>query len=175
MKRLAYITLWVMFAFSLGACAKGTSQPSGETVQPAAEAIKPGEKIGDFLITTGEGDEVTYTWDLDCVKTGEGEIYSCKVPAGTKVNLSVGIYDDTFKGKLDEVWAGHTYEMFIENRPVSLQDFGSIDVNQPQVGQMRHWNVVVSTDKPGEITLRDAGVVHGEPFESTMTYVFSAP
>jgi hypothetical protein len=41
MKRLAYITLWVMFAFSLGACAKGTSQPSGETVQPAADAIKP--------------------------------------------------------------------------------------------------------------------------------------
>jgi hypothetical protein len=168
MKRLAYVILLVMFAFPLGACAKGTAQP-------VDEPIKPGEKIGDFLITKGEGDEVTYTWDLDCVKTGEGEIYSCKATAGTKVNLSVGIYDDTFSGKLDDVWADHTYQMFIENRPVSLEDFGSIDVNQPQVGKMRHWNVVVSTDKPGEITLRDSGVVHGEPFESTMTYVFSAP
>ena len=168
MKRLVYLTLIVMFAITLGACARATSQPTDEM-------INPGDKIGDFLITTGEEGGVTYTWDLDCVKQGEGENYSCKATVGTKVNISVGIYDDTFSGKLDNVWSGHTYELFIENRPVNLQAFGFIDVNQPQVGKMRHWNVVVFTDKPGEITLHDTGVVDGDPFGSTMTYIFSTP
>ena len=168
MKRLVYLTLLVIFAFSLSACAKATSQPAGET-------IKPGDKIGDFLITTGDEDEITYTWDLDCVKEGEGETYSCQATTGTKVNVSVGIYDEYFKGKLEDFWASHTYEMFIENRPVNLQAFGFIDVFHPKVGKMRHWNVVILTDKPGEITLHDSGVVDGDPFESTMTYTFSAP
>ena len=168
MKRLVYLTLFVIFAVSLGACAKATSQPTDET-------IKPGDKIGDFLVTTGDEGEITYTWDLGCVKKGEGETYTCKATTGTKVNISVGIYDDTFSGKLEDLWASHTYELFIENRPVNLQAFGFIDVIHPQVGKMRHWNVVIFTDKPGEITLHDSGVAGGDPFESTMTYIFSAP
>ena len=168
MKRLVDLTLLVMFAFSLSACAKATSQPADET-------LKPGDKIEDFLITTGDAGKITYTWDLGCIKTGEGETYSCNATTGTKVNISVGIYDDTFSGKLEDLWASHTYELFIEKRPVNLQAFGFIDVNHPQVGKMRHWNVVILTDKPGEITLHDSGVAGGDPFESTTTYIFSAP
>ena len=168
MKKIVYLVLVTLFVTILSACAKATPQSTDEM-------INPGDKIGDFLITTGKEGDVTYTWDLDCVKQGEGENYSCKATVGTKVNISVGIYDDTFSGKLDDVWSGHTYELFIENRPVNLQAFGFIDVNHPRVGKMRHWNVVVFTDTPSEITLRDSGVVHGDPFESTMTYTFSAP
>jgi hypothetical protein len=168
MKKIIYLALIMLFVIILGACAKAIPQS-------ANDMIKPGEKIGDFLITAGKEGDVTYTWDLDCVKQGEGENYVCNATVGTKVNISVGIYDDTYSGKLDDVWSGHTYKLFIENRPVNLKAFGFIDVNQPQVGKMRHWNVVVFTDKPSEITLQDSGVVHGDPFESTMTYTFSAP
>ena len=168
MKRLVYLTLLVIFAFSLSACAKATSQPTDET-------IKPGDKIGDFLITTGDEGEVTYTWDLGCVKKGEGETYFCEVAIGTKVNVSFGIYDDTLSGKLEDLWASHTYELFIENRHVNLQAFGFIDVIHPRVGKMRHWNVIIFTDKPGEITCYHSGVADGDPFESTMAYIFSAP
>jgi hypothetical protein len=168
MKKLTCLTLVVLFATVLGACAKATSQPS-------KEMINPGDRIGDFLITTGKEGEVTYTWELDCPQQGEGENYTCKVAVGTRVNISVGIYDDQYSGKLDENWSGHTYELILEGRPVNLQAFGSIDVTHPVVGKMRHWNVVIVTDKPGKIVLRDSGVVGGDSFESTMTYVFSTP
>jgi hypothetical protein len=167
MKRLVCLSLVVMFGVVLSACASATTQTGNKM-------IKPGDRIGDFLITTGKEGDVTYTWELGCTEQGK-DIYSCQATAGTKINISVGIYDDTFRGKLEEVWSGHTYELFIENRPVNLQAFGTIDINHPKVGKMRHWNVVVLTDKPGEITLHDSGVVHGEPFESTMTYTFTAP
>jgi hypothetical protein len=94
------VSFIVLFAVILGTCVKATSQL-------AKEMINPGDKIGDFLITTGKKGEATYTWYLGCVKQGEGEEYSCKAVVGTKVNISVGIYDDTFSGKLDENWAGH--------------------------------------------------------------------
>jgi hypothetical protein len=168
MKKLVYLTLFVLFTIILGACVKATPQS-------IHKMINPGDKIGDFLITTGNEDDAIYSWDLDCVKQGEGENYSCKAPVGKKINLSVGIYDDTYSGKLDDVWSGHTYELFIENRPVNLKAFGFIDVKHPQVGMMRHWNVAAFADKPGEITLHDSGVVHDDHFESTMTYTFSAP
>jgi hypothetical protein len=168
MRRLAYLTIIVLFATTLGACAQATPQASDKM-------INPGDKIGDFLITTGKEGDVTYTWDLDCVKKGEGENYSCKSTVGTKVNVSMGVYA-TFSGKdLDAVWSEHTYKMFINDRPVNLEAFGSIDVLHPRAGKMRHWNVVIVAAKPGEITLRDSGVVNGDPFESTMAYTFSAP
>jgi hypothetical protein len=168
MKKPVYLPLIVLFVFILGACT--TVKP-----QPGTKMINPGDNVGDFLITTGNEGEVTYSWDLGCVKQGEGEEYSCKATAGKKVNISVGIYDDTFRGKLEEIWSGHTYELFIENRPVNLQAFGFIDFNHPKVGKMRAWNVVLFSNKPGEIVIRDSGVVHGDPFESTMTYTFTAP
>ena len=145
---------------------------SGEV---SAEMINPGDKIGDFLITTGEEGDVTYSWDLECEQQGNEGIYSCKTTVGTKVNISMGVYA-AFSGKdLVTLWSEHTYQMFINDRPVNLEAFGSIDVLQPQVGKMRHWNVVIVATKPGEITLRESGVVGGDPFEDTTTYMFSAP
>lgn len=168
MKKLVYLTISVLCAIILGACVKATPKAS-------EEMINPGDKIGDFLITQGEKGNVTYTWDLDCVKQGEEEKYSCKSTVGTKVNVSMGVYA-TFSGKdLDTLWSEHTYKMSINDRPVNLDAFGSIDVLHPRAGPMRHWNVVIVTDKPGEITLHDSGEVKGDPFESTMTYTFSAP
>lgn len=64
--------------------------------------------------------------------------------------------------------------MFTNDRPVDLQAFGTIDYNHPQVGMIRFANVVISTDKAGEITVKDSGVFdNGDPFQSTSTYVYS--
>ena len=171
MKRLVYLMLLVMAAFILGACAKATSQTTDET-------IKPGDKIGDFLITTGEGEDVTYNWELDSaiVQQGNTETYSVQIPVGTKMNVSIGIYDSSFRGNLDSLWSGHTYEMFIENRPVNLQAFGSIDVTHPVVGKMRYWNVVIIATKSGEITVIAKGAeASGTPIDDTKIYTFIAP
>ena len=171
MKRLVYLAFLVMVAFVLGTCAKATSQSTDET-------IEPGDKIGDFLITTGGGEDVTYNWKLDSaiVQQGNTEIYTVQIPIGTKMNVSIGIYDSTFRGNLDSLWSGHTYEMFIEDRPVNLQAFGSIDVTHPIVGKMRYWNVVIFATKSGEITVVAKGAeTSGSLIDDTKIYTFSTP
>jgi len=167
MKKLVYLTSIVLFAMILGACAKATPQP-------VQEMINPGDKIGGFLITTWEEGDVTYIWDVDCDESNEAN-YSCKSTVGTKVSISAGIYDDTRSGKLDDYWSNHTYELFIENRPVNLQAFGFRDINHPAVGKMRLWNVMIIAAKPGDISFHDSGVVNGDPFGWNHTLIFNAP
>lgn len=170
MKFPKLFALVVLFAAILASCAKATAEP-------ANGMINPGDKIGDFLITTGEGDEITYNWELDSalVQQGNEEIYTALIPIDTKMNPSWGIYA-AFSGKdLDTLWAEHTYKMFIDDRPVNLDAFGSIDVLHPKVGKMRHWNVVIVATKPGVIAVRSAGTVNGDTFEDTKTYTFSTP
>jgi hypothetical protein len=156
----------------LTACAKATPEQ-------IEGMINPGDKIGDFLITMGEEGDITYLWEIDdsaCVKQGDAEVYFCQVIVGTKVNVSVGVYDDTYSGKLDSHWSGLTYQMLIDDRPVNLDAFGSIDVPHPSVGTIRAWNVVINTTQPGEITVSDKGTEHdGTPIESTTKYTFNAP
>ena len=168
MNKLVDLSLIVMFAIVLGACSP--------TPQLTAKLITPGDKIGNFLITTDNNADVIYQWKMSCVKQS-AEKESCTSTVGARVNVSFGIYDDTYSGKLDSLWAAHTYAMVIEGRPVNLQSFGSIDVTHPLVGKMRHWNVVVVTDKPGEITIQHSGQVGGNPFDPPLTYTltFSAP
>jgi hypothetical protein len=66
--------------------------------------------------------------------------------------------------------------MFINNRPVDLAAFGTIDYNHLQVGTIRHANVVISTSKTGEISIKDSGVYdNGDQFQSTSTFIYSKP
>ena len=169
MKTLAYLMiLGMLCAVFLGGCAKATPEPTGET-------INPGDKIGDFLVKTGDESVFANDDDTTCSKQGEGEKYLCEAPVGKDVIVSNGIYDDQYNGKLDELWSNHTYEMTINDRPVNLKAFGPIDRQHPTVGMMRYWNVVIRADKPGEITVHSKGVVGGDPFEDTTTYSFVAP
>ena len=48
--------------------------------------------------------------------------------------------------------------MFIEGRPVDLQAFGTTDFDNPMVGTVRVWNVVIVTDTPGKITAHSTEV-----------------
>jgi hypothetical protein len=154
--------------WSVAACASVTQTPS-------VEPIKPGDKIGDFLITTGDEADAANSHDLNCSQQGEGETYLCDSIVGTNLNVSNGIYDDQYSGKLDELWSNHTYAMTIDGRPVNLQAFGSLDYKHPTVGMMRFWNVVIVAEKPGEITVHSTGVAGDDPFDDTTTYVFIAP
>ena len=167
MKKLARPLLVVLFGLVLGACGKSTPQ--------SAEMINPGDKIGDFLITTGGQEGVRPVWDLGCDESeGKG---SCTVPAGTKVNGSWGFYADPSKGEdLETQWAGHTYEMVIDGRPVNLKAFGYVDFDHPYRDKIRAWDVVITSDKPGEIEIKGTGAPAGGTTESdTTVLIFTAP
>jgi len=171
MNRFVRSILVVLLASMLVSCAGITSTPADPN-----KMIEPGDKIGDFLITTGKEGDVIYGWQLDkCVHQDDKKINLCPTIVGTKVNVSVGIYDDTYSGKLDSLWSEHTYEMFIAGRLVNLQAFGYIDITHPVVGKMRYWNVVVTTTQIAEITVTAKGIVGGEPIEDSTTFSFTAP
>jgi hypothetical protein len=171
MKKLAVLfSIFLVATFSI-ACTKtaGTSEVNNSM-------IEPGDKIGDFTITTGVQGKFTYGFNIECPELGTKNTYSCNVKVGQAINVSTGIYGTTGSGKLDEVWVHSNYQMYINDHPVDLQAFGTVDYNDPQVGVIRFANVVINASKPGEITVRDSGVyVNGSPFSSTSSYVFSQP
>lgn len=164
----------VFLALLLSACTQAALQNE--------EMIQPGDKIGDFLITTGD-ENVLYAFDYGrgCTDQGDGVSYTCKALVGKTVNVTAGLFDDSALRKstptasLDEAWSSYNYELVIEDRTVNLEAFGMIEVKHPGLGPMRFWNVVVVTDKPGQITLRDSGIVDGRQFNSATTFIFSEP
>jgi len=176
-KKIIYLALIMLFVIILGACAKTTPQPVIETQsQPIEGMINPGDRIGDFLITTGDGDDVIFVTKLKCPFDDSTQTESCEQPVGTKVNVSQGIFVDPSIGKtLDELWSEQTHEMFIEGRPINLQAFGFVDFNNSMVGTVRVWNVAIVTDKPGRITASSKGVVGGDPWNYTAIITFTAP
>jgi hypothetical protein len=176
MKRIVYITLFALLSIIIGGCGKVTQQPSEATPNLSDLKINPGDKIGDFLITTGEGEDIFFMSKVHCPYDSSTGIESCEEPVGTKVNVGIAVYDDDpSSGKtLDEYWSEQTHEMFIEDRPVDLQAFGTVDFSSV-IGTVRVWNVVVTTAKPGKISAHSTGVVGGDPFDYTAIVTFTKP
>src|SRR4030066_605619 len=166
MKKIIYLTLIVLLSIIIGGCEKATKQPSEATPNLSDQMIKPGDKIGDFLITRGGGEDIFFMSKVHCPYDSSTGIESCEQPVGTKVNVGIAVYDDDpSSGKtLDEYWLEQTHEMFIEGRPVDLQAFGTVDFSSI-IGTVRVWNVVVTTAKPGKISAHSTGVVGGDPFD----------
>jgi hypothetical protein len=183
MKRFVGSMFIVMVATVLSACATATPQPNGETatLQPSGDMINPGDRIGDFLITTGIGKEVSYPFDYYPSCTVVDKVNSsCKHIVGRNVNVTTGLYDDSVvssepTARLNELWSALNFKLSIEGRPVNLEAFGYIDVQHPDFGVMRFWDVVVVADQPGDINVSYSGTVSSDPFKGTTTFKFSEP
>ncbi len=140
--------------------------------------IDPGEKVGDFLITTGDKKDVNYLYELDCADEDDVNT-TCNVGVGQKVNVSWGVIDPghDIERNLNTIWSEHTYKMQIDGHPVKLEAFGPIDayhVNEFNNSFiMRHWNVWIVSDKPGEIKIQSSGVIIGDAFEGIITLIFN--
>jgi hypothetical protein len=169
MKRFFYLLLIVLYTIVTASCAK----PDSESVEGM---INPGDKIGDFLITTSDDKDVFYTTNVHCPFDPATVTETCEIPVGTKVNSASGAYGDDYSGKnLEVYWSDQTYVMTIEGRPVNLQAFGFIDITHPVVGKMRLWNVVIVADKPGTITIDHSGEIAGGSQEGTNVLIYTAP
>jgi hypothetical protein len=174
------VSLWIIIlaVTMLAACSSGEPIQSGANV--GSLPIKPGDEVGDFTITNAGEEAVQKVfafWESDnCKQQANVEIYICQIATGERIVISPGIYSDLSSGKaLETIWEEHTYEMFINERPVDLAAFGSIDVTHPRVGPMRFYDIAIQADKPAEIVVRSKGVVHGEAIGDTTTYIASEP
>ena len=171
MKRWMVLIVVILLAIMVVSCS-GTDGNADNSNQ----LIEPGEKIGNFIITTGEQGKFKYGFSVECSEPGKDNSYTCNAVVGDVINVSTGIYDTTGKGNLDDIWTHSNYQMYIDDRPVDLQAFGTIEYTHPQVGVIRFANVVIMTDKAGQITVKDSGVYdNGDPFQSTSIYVYTAP
>jgi hypothetical protein len=170
MKRLARFALGAVLAAILSSC---TQNPSA----PAVGMIQPGDKLGAFTVARGESEDVVYMTMQHCPYDSSSGTERCEFPTGTLVNVAEGIYDDdpTSGKSLDEYWTEQTHEMVIWGRAVNLEAFGFIDLPHPMFGTIRVWNVVVTSDKPGEVSARSTGVVGGDAFDYTGVLTFTSP
>ena len=140
---------------------------------PANQPINPGDRLGDFVFSTGDVSIAGLPHNYTC--TESETTTDCKTTAGTQVNISPSFFDNTHSGKIDDLWSEISHEMLIDGRPINLQAFGYIDVPNPMVGSVRKWNVAMLTDKPGSIVVQHSGVFAGKPFQYTATWTFTAP
>ena len=176
MKIIVYLTLIAVLSIIISGCGKATQKPNEASPNLSERIIKPGDRLGEFLITTGEGEDIFFMSNVHCPYDSSTGIESCEQPVGTKVNVGIAVFDDDpSSGKtLDEYWLEQTHEMFIEGRPIGLQAFGTVDFSSV-IGTVRVWNVVVTTDKPGKVTAHSTGVVGGDAFDYTAIVTFTAP
>jgi hypothetical protein len=153
-----------------------TTAPA-QTLTSAKDLIRPGDKIGNFLVTTGIDEEVTYVSKLHCPFDAKTSTESCEIPVGTKVNVSNSFYDpnDRDGAGLDDIWARQTYKMRIEGRFVNLEAFCPIDTYHPVAGKLRNWNVVIVTDTPGTISIKGSSMQDGEAVEMNVVLTFTIP
>ncbi len=168
MKRL--MSILIILATLLAACSLGSGQ---------AGRIEPCDKVGDFLVTQGQEGNFTYGFTIACSQMNDVTTYTCQAAVGDNINVSTGIYVTDTSASQEDILTNSKYQMFINDKPVDLKAFGMVEYTHPGaegLGTIHFANVVITTDKPGEITVRDEGVYdNGESFSSTSTYVFSQP
>lgn len=175
MKRFGYGG-WIVLIILLSTFAMAACGPRGEPVQP-------GDAVGVVTVTTGTTADYPAPGTFNCAKQGDNGDYSCAAAVGQRLNISIAIYDnnyilnddDEFEGlDLERKWEEHTYELLIDNRPVDLAAFGTLDMVHPSYGFMRFWNVVIVASEPGEVIVRGKGEADGKPFDITQKISFSA-
>jgi hypothetical protein len=165
MKKVVVLSIIGLLAIFLSACSAGS--------QATNELINPGDQVGGFVFSTADAKTAGLPHNYSCAENGDELV--CKATAGTRVNISPSYFDDTHKGKIEELWSDSTHQMSIEDRKVNLQAFGYIDVPNPVMGTVRKWNVAIVTEKPGEIIVHHTIVFNEKPDEFTVTWIFTEP
>jgi hypothetical protein len=165
MKRVVVLSIVGLLAVLLGACSSRENATNG--------LINPGDQVRDFVFSTADVKTAGLPHNYSCTENGDELV--CETTAGTRVNISPSYYDDTRKGRIEQLWSDSTHEMLIEDQKVNLQAFGYIDVPNPAMGSVRKWNVAMVTEKPGEIIVHHSIVFNGKPDEFNVTWVFTEP
>ena len=156
---------WLMIPLCLLLAVSCTA--AEEEVSPSNDGmINPGDTVGDFLVRTGEPGEYIHLWEC-----GGNELEFCKVDPDVIVNISLGIYAEP-GDDLDDLWAGHTYNMTINGRPVNLSSFGSVEAVHPFVGAMRAWNIVLVPSKPSAVETTHSVMAGGEARDLKIPFIF---
>lgn len=173
-----YVSACLGFSLLLAACSpvSPTSHLTAATDLPltqAVEAIQPGDSVNGVLVTTGSAED-EFLFDQVCQETGEE--YTCNLTVGDPVHITASIYGKTSE-EVEFKWKKFTYALEIENQPVDLTAFGTLDFTHKRTRLlMRAYDVVLVSSEPITLTMHETGGITGEDsFSDTTTLVFASP
>lgn len=141
----------------------------------AGSMLKPGDKSGDMVLTTGPSEGMKEIWMYCDPFVTESGVFTkeCGVPGIPDLFIGYGIVADT-TGELDAAWPAMTWELTLDDHPVNLSAFGVLDQDDVVDGRpvkRRSWNVVLHQSTPGKHTLRYVLNESGKPTD--VTWVFT--
>ena len=152
-----------------------TPTPKPEAV---AAMINPGDKIGDMVLTIGQGEPVTEIWVFcDPYVTEPGTLTrECQVPALQSLFIGYGTFAGTTE-ELDAVWKATPWELILDNQAVNLVAFDTLDQDDDIDGpvKVRLWNLVLEQPTPGIHTLRYIFNEYGKPYDVTWAFTVASP
>lgn len=144
---------------------------------PPASALKPGDKLGDMIVTVGKDDlrsigefcpnnqymqpdEKTAhpaTASFDCID---------KVPNLPRMYFGDG-WGATSVELLNENWSAIAWEIYIDGHRLDLPAFGTQDKDD---GKVRRWNVELDQLSLGSHTTRTVTRMSHDIFDGMLTY-----
>jgi predicted esterase len=164
MKRLSWIITLVFWVGVLLACGdKATKE----------DLVQPGDMVGEYLITTGGYEGVSFTFDFfeGCAVSSNN--YSCDIAEGTDINLTYPVYNSSIE-ELEKNWSHFRLQVYVEGQKVDMDAFGTIDFDQPDYGKMRAWDVVIKDVKLGDFSVRIEGSIEDESFDDTWNFTIKS-
>ena len=146
MKRITYIIFLAGIVVIVSACAQ----------------IKPGDNIGSMTVeehsmSTRYPDIYDY-----CIYSPEGnkpstQLAECNIPLTSRIQVHIG-WSANDKTSLNSNWDAMTWEMYIDNHQIALDEFGQwSDSGRPDLGVnnfVRGWILDINNVSPGKHTLR---------------------
>ena len=162
MKALLCLAIVVWLA---GACSAST-EPAGPR-----GSLAPGDTLGDLTVTAGKPSENRFLWHLPHAQGDHPSTYYAV--EGDRVNVSYILCAETLD-ELKTIWERATYQIYVEDQPVDLESFGTVDLTVPEIGckYVRAWNVVIESNGPGQYAVRNAGRLSDHSWDNTATMQF---
>jgi hypothetical protein len=151
MKKLAYLTLFVLSAIISASCAKATP----EVVEGM---LNPGGKIGSMTVKEHSPFSVTPNLAKYCGQYFIDEIEAvtstvdCAVPSLSSLRIDIG-WGTVNETTLNSNWSEMTWEMQIDDHPINLDQFEQHDVRG--AGRVsRGWTIDLVDLSPGKHVIR---------------------
>lgn len=141
--------------------------PTPRSTLPIA-MLKPGEKIGEMIVTTGsakfQGPPLWAFCSPAFQKPGVTTT-QCDVPPLTEIVIGHGWFATT-DALRESNWKAMTWELYLDGQQLDLNAFGAYDADLPQKGlpgqdpnkeiitKLRTWDVLLTNVRPGAHTLK---------------------
>lgn len=168
------------------ACTAPTGMPQVMPIQPSetvqgvqvtterAEeiSIQPGDTVNGVLVTTGNAKD-EFLFDKVC--QDKGEYWICQLTTGDPVHITDPVYGIS-DADVNSQWETFSDTLNIENQPVDLPAFGTLDFVHKRTGyKMRAYNVVLVASEPLTMTINVKGCIGQDCTTDTAILVFNLP